>query len=186
MLYRHKSENPPNQDDIPIKLLFTRPGDSQILRSQLAAIARAQQRIYIENAYFTSDDIIFELAKARRRGVDVRVIIPYASDVGIIDRSNVLAINSMLANGIRVYIYPYGSHVKGAVYDGWICLGSANFDALSLRMNNELNIATSDPAAVQAFIDEVIAPDLEKSVELKEPLPEKWSDVLMEMIADHL
>ena len=116
----------------------------------------------------------------------MRVIIPYASDYGIIDRSNVLAINNMLANGIRVYVYPGESHIKGAVYDNWICLGSANFDALSLRMNKELNIATSDPAAVQAFMDNVLAPDFDKSVELEQPLPEKWSDVLLEMLADHL
>ena len=187
MLYRlGEPVNEPQTNDVPIRLLYTKPGDSQILRAQLAAIARASQRIYIENAYFTSDDIIFELALARRRGVDVRVIIPYASDSGIIDRSNVRAMNTMLDNGIRVFIYPGESHIKGAVYDGWICLGSANFDQLSLRMNKEMNIATSSPVAVQAFIDKVIVPDFEKSVELKQPLPEKWSDFLMEMIADQL
>lgn len=53
-------------------------------------------------------------------------------------------------------------------------------------MNKEMNIATSSPVAVQAFIDKVIVPDFEKSIELKQPLPEKWSDFLMEMIADQL
>ena len=186
-LYRPlRTFNKPGPDDVPIRLLFTKPGDYQILRAQLAAIARSRQRIYIENAYFTSDDIIFELAQARRRGVDVRVIIPYVSDSGIIDRSNVRAINTMLANGIRVYLYPGPSHIKGAVYDGWICLGSANFDQLSLRMNKELNIASSSPVAVQAFMDNVILPDLDRSIELTEPLPEKWSDYLLETIADQL
>ena len=186
-LYRpRKPVNAVGPDDIPVRLLYTKSGDSQILRAQIAAIARANQRIYIENAYFTSDDIIFELAMARRRGVDVRVIIPYQSDSGIIDRSNVMAINAMLDNGIRVYLYPGESHIKGAVYDGWICLGSANFDQLSLRINKELNIATSDPQAVQAFMDEVMLPDFEKSVELKQPLPSKWSDYLLELIADQL
>jgi cardiolipin synthase len=186
-LYRPgKPKNAAQPHHIPIRLLYTKPGDSQILRAQLAAIARARQRIYIENAYFTSDDIIFELAMARRRGVDVRVIIPYQSDSGVIDRSNVKAINAMLDNGIRVFIYPGESHIKGALYDGWICLGSANFDQLSLRMNKELNIATSSPAAVAEFINQVLLPDFKKSVELKEPLPEKWSDFLMETIADQL
>ena len=178
--------NLPQADHIPIRLLYTKPGDSQILRTQLAAITRAKQRIYIQNAYFTSDDIIYELAQARRRGVDVRIIIPYQSDSGIITRSNVRAINTMLDNGIRVFVYPGESHIKGAIYDGWICLGSANFDQLSLRMNKELNIATSSPVAVQGFLDMVMLPDFEKSVELKEQLPKKWSDFLMETIADQL
>ncbi len=186
-LYRPlKAVNKPGPDDLPIRLLFTKPGDYQILRAQLAAIARARQRIYIENAYFTSDDIIFELAQARRRGVDVRVIIPYESDSGLIDRSNVRAINTMLDNGIRVYLYPGISHIKGAIYDDWVCLGSANFDQLSLRMNKELNISSSSPLAVQGFLDNVILPDLAKSVELTEPLPETWLDVLLETIADQL
>jgi cardiolipin synthase len=178
--------NLPNSNDIPIRVLYTKPGDSQILRTQLKAIGRAQQRIYIENAYFTSDAIIYELAKARRRGVDVNVIIPYQGDSDVINRSNILAANTMLANGIRVYIYPGTSHMKGAVYDGWLCLGSANFDDLSLRVNRELNIATSDPDAVQGFIDEVLQPDIDMSVELTEPFPKNWSDYLMELLADHL
>jgi len=180
------ARNKPQPDDIAIRVLKTMPGDSQILRTQLAAIGRAQQRIYIENAYFTSDTILYELAKARRRGVDVRVIIPYRGDSGIINRSNILAANAMLANGIRVYIYPGTSHMKGALYDGWLCLGSANFDDLSLRVNKELNIATGDPVAVQQFLDQVLLPDLNKSVELKAPFPQKWSDYLMELMADHL
>ncbi len=65
-------------------------------------------------------------------------------------------------------------------------MGSANFDQLSLRMNKEMNIATSSPIAVQAFVDKVIVPDFEKSVELQQPLPKKWSDFLMEIIADQL
>ena len=178
--------NSPQPGDIPIRVLYTKPGSSQILRSQLAAINRAQKRIYIQNIYFTSDAIIYELAKARRRGVDVRIIIPYRGDNGVIDRSNVLAANAMLANGIRVYIYPGTSHLKGALYDGWLCLGSANFDDLSLRVNKELNIATSDPVAVQEFLDQVLLPDFKKSVELKESIPQKWSDYLMELMADHL
>ena len=186
-MYRPGSpHNSPQPGDIPIRVLYTKPGSSQILRSQLAAINRAQKRIYIQNIYFTSDAIIYELAKARRRGVDVRIIIPYRGDNGVIDRSNVLAANAMLANGIRVYIYPGTSHLKGALYDGWLCLGSANFDDLSLRVNKELNIATSDPVAVQEFLDQVLLPDFKKSVELKESIPQKWSDYLMELMADHL
>jgi cardiolipin synthase len=180
------AQNEPRKNDVPIRLLYTKPSDSQILRAQLAAIKHAQQRIYIENAYFTSDSMLYELAKARRRGVDVRVIIPYVSDSGVIDRSNVTAINKMLENGIRVYIFPRASHVKGAVYDGWICLGSANFDRLSLRVNRELDIVTSDPGAVSAFMAKVINTDLDKSVELTEPLPARWSDYLRELIADQL
>jgi cardiolipin synthase len=172
--------------DYPLRLLRTRPGNSQILRAQIAATREARHHIYLENPYLTSDAILFELVKARRRGVDVRVILPYRTDSGIITRSNALAANMLLRHGIRVYIYPGMSHLKAAVYDGWTCLGSANLDRLSLRTNHEMNLATSHAAAVDDLLAQVFIPDMEKSVELEEPLPGNWSDYLAELLADSL
>ena len=129
---------------------------------------------------------MYELVKARRRGVDVRVIMPYRSDSGLISRSNVLVVNAMLKNGIRVYIYPGMTHLKAAIYDGWACLGSANMDNLSLRTNREMNLATSHPSAVDALHAQVFRVDMEKSVELTAPLPSNWSDYLAELLADSL
>jgi len=176
----------PTAGDYPLRLLYTKPMDSQILRSQVRAMRRAQQRVWLQNAYLTNDAILRELLAARRRGVDVRVILPYRTDAGLISRSNVLAANLLLRNGVRVFVYPGMSHVKAAIYDGWACLGSANFDQLSLRLNKETNIATSHPAAVQGLVDRVFLPDFTRAVELTEPLPASWFDYLTELIADHL
>jgi cardiolipin synthase len=116
----------------------------------------------------------------------VRVIIPYEIDYSIINRSNIIAANAMLKNGIRVYIYPGMSHVKAAIYDDWACLGSANFDNLSLRINTELNLATSNTGAVNALKEQLFRPDMERSVELTEPLPHNWLDYLAELLADSM
>ena len=91
-----------------------------------------------------------------------------------------------LSHGARVYIYPGMSHVKAALYDGWACLGSANFDRLSLRLNRETNIATSHPDAVERLVAQVFTPDFGRSLELREPLPASWLDHLKEVIADQL
>jgi cardiolipin synthase len=172
--------------DYPLRLLRTRPGDSQILRAQIAATRQARHHIYLENPYLTSDAILYELVKARRRGVDVRVILPYRTDSGIITRSNALAANTLLRHGIRVYIYPRMSHLKAAVYDGWACLGSANLDRLSLRTNHEMNLATSHAPAVDELLAQVFTVDMEKSLELQEPLPGNWLDYLAELLSDPL
>jgi cardiolipin synthase len=170
----------------PVRALFTKAGNSQIFSSQLAAIRKAQRYIYIQNAYFSDDAILHELTKARRRGVDVRVIIPLKGNHGPMNRSNALAANAMLANGIRVFVYPGMSHVKAAVYDGWACMGSANFDKLSFRVNKEINLATSHQEAVDELLDQVFLKDMKKSVELTESFPEKWHDHLVELLADQL
>ncbi len=170
----------------PMRVLHTRPGNAEIFRAQRAAVRNAQDIIFIQNAYLTDDAMLYELAKARRRGVDVRVIMPLVGNHGPINQSNVLAANAMLEHGIRVFVYPGMSHIKAAVYDGWACLGSANWDKLSFRTNKELNIATSHPEYVENLIDQVFAPDFEKAVEVTEPFPQRWSDHLLEIVADFL
>ncbi|TNF47166.1 phosphatidylserine/phosphatidylglycerophosphate/cardiolipin synthase family protein [bacterium] len=176
----------PAADGIPLRVLYTRTDDSEIYNAQLEAIRRASRYIYIQNAYFSDDAILYELARARRRGVDVRVILPAEGNWSTMNASNVLAMNAMLANGVRVFLYPGMSHVKAAVYDGWACLGSANFDKASLRFNGEINVATSHPETVNKLIDRLFRPDFAVSVELKESVPNKPSDYLAELLADLL
>jgi len=85
-----------------------------------------------------------------------------------------------------VFVYPGMSHVKAAVFDGWACLGSANLDKWSLVINKELNLATSNPAAVDELLDRVFEADFERSIELTEPFPERWSDFLLEFVGDYI
>ena len=181
----------PNADEAeslgyPMRVLHTRTGDPEIFTAQRAAIRNAEKYIYIQNAYFTDDAMLYELAKARRRGVDVRVIMPLVGNHGPINKSNALAANAMLEHGIRVLVYPGMSHVKAAIFDGWACLGSANWDKLSFRTNKELNIATSHPEAVDTLLERVFIADFAQSVELTEPFPERWSDHLAEIVADYI
>jgi cardiolipin synthase len=170
----------------PVRALFTRADSSEIFQAQLEAIRRARKFIYIQNAYFTDDTILYELAKARRRGVDVRVIIPLESDRGLLSRANAIAANALLRSQIRVFIYPGMSHVKAAVFDGWVCLGSANLDRLSLRINKEINLATSDSQTADALIERVFDHDFARSPELTTPFPERWMDHLVETVGDYI
>ncbi len=171
---------------VPLTILTTRDHDSQLYRAQLAAIRRSQSYIFIENPYFSDDVVLFELAKARRRGVDVRVILPDAGNHQAQNYSNEVAINTMLRNGIRVYMYPGMTHVKAAVYDGWACFGSANFDKLSLQINEELNLGTSDPGIVDELLTRVFVPDFELAEQLTTPLPTSWTHRLAEFVSDEI
>jgi cardiolipin synthase len=171
---------------VELRLLSTRPHDAQIYRAQLEAIRRAQSRIFIENAYLGDDQIIYELAKARRRGVDVRVILPAQPDSELVRRSNALAINTLRRFGVRVYLYPGMSHVKAAIYDGWACFGTANFDRLSLRINKEVNVATSDPGIVGSLRAQVFDVDFARSREVADDEPTAAADHVYERIVDIL
>ena len=173
-----------DEQGYPVRTLYTRNFDSQIYRAQLEAIRRSRSYILIENSYFSDDLMTYELAKARRRGVDVRIILPTRGNHGPVHASNQIAINTLLDNGIRVYLYPGMSHIKAAVFDGWACVGSANYDKLSLEVNKELNLATSHAATVSSLLDEVFIPDLAMSEEITEHVDVAFAQILQEKAVD--
>jgi cardiolipin synthase len=186
-LFRSKPLSPnkiQESDEVPVRLLYTLPSKAQIYRTQLEAIRRARAYIYIENAYFADDRILYELCRARKRGVDVRVIMPSVVNHKIMEHSNRIAINTLLAHGARVYLYPGMSHVKAAVYDGWACVGTANFDKLSLQINRELNLATSHPETVERLLEMLFDRDFKQSTEVTEPVSLDLKDHIIELIAD--
>ena len=178
--------NDDREDYYPMRILVTNIHDSQIYRAQVEAIRRSKNYIYIQNAYFTDDKILFELARARRRGVDVRVIVSSSVDNGILNLSDKPTINRMLENGIRVYAYPGMTHVKAAVFDGWACLGSANFDKLSLQINQEVNIATSHPQAVQRLLEQLFLQDFTLSTEIQTKYQLNLVHHFAEFLADEM
>lgn len=177
---------PASPEDRPLRLLYTQMHNAEIYGIQREAIRSARRYIYVQNPYFTHDALLAELLQARRRGVDVRVILPLATDRGPITRNNILAANIMFEHGIRVFVYPGMSHVKAAVFDGWACFGSANWDRLSLRINKEINVATSDAATVADLEARLLVPDFARAVEMTGPFPTRWQDYLAERFGDYL
>ncbi len=92
----------------------------------------------------------------------------------------------MLKNGIRVYQYPGMSHVKAAVFDGWACVGSANFDKLSFQVNREVNLATSHEPVVNELLERLFMPDLERSTEITEMIDLTMQARFFEVVADEV
>lgn len=160
---------PTPADAVMLRPLYTHTADPQILRAQLEAMQRARRRIWVQHAYLSDDAVLAGLIDARRRGVDVRVILPSRGDSGFMNSANQVAANALLRNGVRVYAFPGMTHVKAALYDGWAIVGSANFDKLSLRINQETNIATADPGFVGQLEQALFLTDFRRASELREP-----------------
>lgn len=151
-----------------IRLLRTGFRVREIRKAVIAAIRASKHRVYVHNPYISSGEVVRALQEAARRGVDVRVIAPIENDSSLMHRSNKLVAKALIPNGGKIYAYPVFSHVKAIVVDDWACVGSANFDGLSMRINSEINIAYSDPKAVEELVDELFLPDMEKSYQVKE------------------
>ena len=168
---------------VPVQPLYTSAWHHEIVQAQLAALRRCQRSVWLENAYLSDDAFITELVRARHRGVDVRIIMPAANDNGVMAANNRALIPILRRHGIRVFLLPGMSHVKAALYDGWACLGSANFDRLSLRVNNEFSIGCSDPALIRDLRHRLFTPDFQRSQEITgQPLVSSGDEVLNALI----
>ncbi len=173
----------PDDKGFPIRVLVSKAGESEIYRTQLEAIRQAKNYIYLENMYYMQDKILEEIVKARLRGVDVRVIISLDEFTWPINRAHTVVANMLIENGVRVFVYPGSLHAKAAIYDGWACLGSANFDKASFKRNRELNVATSHKDAVDELLERFFEPDFKVSYELTEPIEGNWTDGLAEILS---
>ena len=171
---------------VDVRLLYTKPSQAEIFFAQLEAIKRAKRRIYIENAYFSDDRIVGELIKARGRGVDVRVILPGENDVGIMDKNNQIMANKLWRNGVRVYFYKGMTHVKAALYDGWAVVGSANFDKMSLFVNQEMSLGISDPAFITELEERLFEKDFANSEEMTKERDVAWTGFIVGALTNQL
>ena len=178
---RSPAPHPPDHW-VKARLLPTKTFRKSFNDAVLASIRKAQDYIFVENPYLFDKKVVAALVKARLRGVDVRVILPHVNDFKAGGRSNLIIGNYLLAHGVRVYFYPGMSHVKAMLVDGWSCLGSANLNHLSLRLCQEQNVATSDPAFAARVKQELFEEDFSRSYQLTEPISVDWMDVLADQL----
>jgi cardiolipin synthase A/B len=126
-------------------------GGTESLRLMfMLAIASAQRSILISNAYFVPNTLAVEmLVSARRRGVDVEIIVPGpVSDAKLVERASRAKWGPLLEAGVKIYEYqPTMYHTKVMVVDDyWVSVGSTNFDNRSFRLNDEANLNVLDDA----------------------------------------
>jgi cardiolipin synthase len=147
------------------------------------AVEHAHHHIYLENGYLSDGRLLCKLAAARRRGVDVRVVITLASKESVVDCANRVTANRLLAAGVRVFICPCMTHMKAGAIDGcWAYLGSGNYDALSLRHNCELGMLIGGGPLLGEIEEQLFCADCRPDWELKKPLHVTIADYLGEMV----
>jgi cardiolipin synthase len=129
-------------------------------------IAAAQKSIYITTPYFLPDKSMrAELVRAKKRGVDIRVIVPGKhSDHSLTRSSGRKAYGDLLKVGADIYEYEASMiHAKITIVDGlWSVVGSTNLDNRSFGINDEINLAARNPM-VAARLTQDFQNDISKS-----------------------
>jgi cardiolipin synthase A/B len=109
----------------------------------LAALAEAQTSIQIITPYFLPDNaLLTALNLAALRGVRVDIILPAKNNLPPVHWASRSLWWQVLERGCHIWLTPPPfDHSKLMIVDGhWVLLGSANWDARSLRLNFEMNV----------------------------------------------
>jgi cardiolipin synthase len=113
----------------------------------LGALACAETSVYILTPYFLPDPaVVSALSVAALRGVRVEIILPGQNNLPVVHWASRAMWWQVLQRGCRIWLTPPPfDHSKLMVVDGqWALLGSANWDARSLRLNFEFNLECYD------------------------------------------
>jgi cardiolipin synthase len=147
---------------------------SKVALLYTVAIASARKEVIIQNPYFAPDDGVCELfEKMVKRGVAVHLMVPgKKTDSPFVRTAGSHLYQTLLESGVRVYEFePTLLHQKVVIVDGvWSHIGSTNFDARSLALNEEVGVGILDEG-IAAELKAAFNADLRRSSELQ---LERW------------
>ena len=157
------------EDGVDIHVVRSSPRSGGTATAQMfyAAVAGAQERLWITTAYFVPDGHLLDmLCGAARRGVDVRILLngPHV-DKEVARETGQRHYGPLLEAGVRIFEYqPTMLHAKVMIADDWANLGSSNLEHRSLGLDDELVVAFGDPGLVGELVRH-FTDDLEAAVE---------------------
>lgn len=154
--------------DAALRIIATEPATAGIYRLDQLIAATARRTLWLTDAYFVGiPSYVQALRAAALDGVDVRLLVPGASDLGLVKRLGVAGYRPLLEAGIRVFEWNGPMlHAKTGVADGrWARVGSTNLNLASWMGNWELDVAVEDGAFARD-LEEVFEEDLENATEV--------------------
>jgi cardiolipin synthase A/B len=113
----------------------------------LGALSIARRSVRIMTPYFLPDPaIVSALNLAALRGVQVDIVLPSKNNLPVVQWASRAMWWQVLERGCRIWLTPPPfDHSKLMIVDEcWALVGSANWDARSLRLNFEFNVECYD------------------------------------------
>jgi cardiolipin synthase A/B len=144
-------------------------GWSDISTLFLSLMQLATRTIRITTAYFVPDDELNErLCGAADRGVRVEILLPGPhADKRLVRLAGESSYGRLLDRGVRIWQFqPSMLHAKVMTVDGIVAnVGSANLNARSTELDEEVNLVAFDPSLVRV-LDQQFDEDVSRSREI--------------------
>jgi cardiolipin synthase A/B len=154
--------------DTMLRVIASVPNTAGLYRLDHLIAAGARHYLWITDAYFIgTTSYLQSLIAASKDGVDVRILVPSASDIPLVRAISLGGYRPLLEAGIRVFEWN-GSmlHAKTAVADGmWARVGSTNLNVASWMGNWELDVFIEDKEIAED-LEEMYLEDLTNSTEI--------------------
>ncbi len=153
---------------VNLRVIGTEPETAGMFRLDQLVSAIARSRLYLSDAYFAGTTTYVQaLVAASKDGVDVRLLLPGASDIAFLSPLSRVGYRPLLEGGVRIFEWNGPMmHAKTAVADGkWARIGSTNLNLASWTGNWELDVAVEDDGFAQKMED-MFLDDLTNTTEI--------------------
>jgi cardiolipin synthase len=158
----------PAAGDVALRVIASVPNTAGIYRLDQLIAAAARRSLWLTDAYFVASTLYLQaLRSAARDGVDVRLLLPGASDIPPLRALSRTGYRPLLEAGVRVFEWNGPMlHAKTAVADGrWARVGSTNLNLASWIGNWELDVAVEDQRFARQM-EEMYIEDLRSATEV--------------------
>jgi cardiolipin synthase len=158
----------PESGDVALRIVASMPNSAGMYRLDQMIAAAACETLWLTDAYFAgTTPYIQALSAAARDGVDVRLLVPQATDIPVMRALSRTGYRPLLESGVRVYEWNGPMiHAKTAVADGqWARVGSTNLNPASWVNNWELDVVIED-ARIGEEMEQMFLEDLENATEI--------------------
>jgi len=143
--------------NVRLHVIANEPQVAGTFRMDLIVASIARHNLWLTDAYFVgTTPYVQALCAAARDGVDVRLLVPGASDIPALSPLSRAQYRPLLDSGVRVFEWNGTMlHAKTAVADGrWARVGSTNLNFASWMSNYELDVAIEDAPFAQIMADQ--------------------------------
>jgi cardiolipin synthase len=162
------SREPPAAGDVSLRVVPSEPATASMLRLDQLVAAIARHRLWLTDAYYNGiSSYVQALTAAAKDGVDVRLLVPHATDIPVLKPFSRAGYRALLEAGVRIFEWNGTMlHAKTAVADSrWARVGSTNLNLASWLGNYELDAVVED-SAFAAQMEAIYLRDLGTSTEI--------------------
>ena len=163
-----RSEPVPMAGEVAMRVVASEPYRAELLLLDQLVASAARETLWLADAYYSGvPSHVQALRSAALDGVDVRLLLPGATDLPVVRVLSRAGYRALLEAGVRIFEWNGPMlHSKTAVADGrWARVGSSNLNLASWLANYELDAVIEDTGFAETM-EEQYEVDLANSTEV--------------------